>query len=119
MPAIAVDGKPVRVSLTASAERALAARRTQLVVEMELYFSCLIRKRVHFRDGASPNADNRLVLNFSPVVARRCQIDGDGAAQDLVPLESARRAAFVPAWLRLDYAGGQWRGEFGFAAEEA
>ena len=119
MLSIAVDGKPVRVSLTASAERALAARTTQLIVDMELYFSCLIRKRVYFHDGERSAASDRLSLNFSPVVARQCRVDGNDAAQDLAPLASARRAAFVPAWLKLDFAGGQWRGEFGFAAEEA
>ena len=119
MFSIAVDGKPVWISLTASAERALAARTMTLIVDMELYFSCLIRKRVLFRDGASTSAAEQLSLHFSPVVARQCRIDGADAAQDLVPLASARRAAFVPAWLRLDFAGGQWRGEFGFAAEEA
>lgn len=116
---IAVDGKPVRVSLTARAQRALAARDAVLVVNMELYFSCLIRKRLHFADGTPVKGDSRIDLFFSPVVARQCRLDvAPDANQDLMPLETTRRRAFVPAWLKLDFRG-HWQGEFGFASEEA
>ena len=46
---------PIQVRLTAGAERALAVHRTPLLVELELLFSCLIRKRVRF--PVAPHAD--------------------------------------------------------------
>lgn len=109
-----VDGKPVRVSLTAP-----AARSAALVVDREPYFSCLIRKRVHFSDGAPASTSDRIELRFSPVVARQCRTDtAQETHRDLVSLPAARCAAFVPAWPRLDFARGDWRGEFGLTPEE-
>ena len=46
---------PIQVQLTAGAERALAVHPAPLLVELELLFSCLIRKRVRF--PIAPHAD--------------------------------------------------------------
>ncbi|MEW6133041.1 MAG: hypothetical protein AB1591_07730 [Pseudomonadota bacterium] len=113
----ALEGKPFRVILSAAAQRALAARGTPLVAEMELYFSCLIRLQVRFHDGdADTNTTavtDKLAVRFRPVVGQRCDLH---AAADKPPLMDAplsRRAPFVPRWLRLDHRKGEWLGEFG------
>lgn len=45
---ITLAEKPVAMRLSGGAQRALAARATPLLADMELLFSCLIRKRVRF-----------------------------------------------------------------------
>jgi hypothetical protein len=45
---ITLHDKSLEIRLTRAAQQALARRATPLVVEMELLFSCLRRKRVHF-----------------------------------------------------------------------
>lgn len=113
-----ISGKTVNVNLTQSARQALSNAAGPIQVEMELYFSCLIRKRVLFRDGGMelpgvPVADN-LYVQFRPVMTRQCGKDYDGDEPPLAdfPIEDA--TPFVPRWLKIDYRRGKWLGEFGY-----
>ena len=113
-----------RVELSASARRALDARGAPLYVEMELFFSCLIRKRLLW--DRPPPADAvlvrssddhpRLVVWFHPVMAQHCALPNDAALEDLPLMDFplSRREAFRPHWLRLDYRNGAFCGEFGW-----
>ena len=116
---VVIHGKAVAVELSRAAAEALALRSMPLLAEMELYFSCLIRKRVRFREGpAEPDyvgvADG-LAVRFHPVMTKSCRIGSLG--DDAPPVSDfpvANPAAFVPHWLRIDFAAGEWRGEFGY-----
>lgn len=112
-----LHGKLLDIRLTPAAEAALAKRASPLVVEMELLFSCLLRKRVLF-DGTADGAravNERLAVRFRPIMTRRCSVAEGGARppSEGFPLENPR--PYVPNWLRLDYRRGQWVGEFGYA----
>lgn len=116
---ILYEGKPVTLHLTRAAEVALRQRTTPLVVEMELYFSCFVRKRVRFhtvvRNDRNVVAATNLCVGFRPVMTEQCRIDattGEEAALTEFPI--ARPAAYVPHWLRIDYKHGEWHGEFGY-----
>lgn len=115
-------GRAVRWEMTPVA-RAEAARLTApLVVEMELYFSCLIRKAVRFHCphvGDTEPADeahltHHLRLRFRPVTTRHCALPADASAPPLETMPVTRPHAFVPRWLKLDYRHGAWCGEFGY-----
>ena len=113
-----------RVTLSPAARRALDARAAPLYVEMELFFSCLIRKRLLW--DRPPPADTvplssadghpQLVVWFHPVMARHCALPNDAALEDLPLMDFplSRREAFRPHWLRLDYRDGAFCGEFGW-----
>ncbi len=116
-----VNDRPVEVSLTPAAEAALAARDRPLLVEMELYFSCLIRKRVRFRDGGDggeagePGATavtDRLRLRFRPVMTARCGRDYEGVEPPLTDFPIHEAARFVPRRLHIDHDRQGWHGEF-------
>ncbi len=113
-----IHGKPVQVAWTAAAEKELMKRRSPLLAEMELYFSCLIRKRVRFRDeieGAKAAAVNEhLLVAFRPVMTQTCAVGDTAGTPALTEFPVVNPKAFVPDWLRLDFRGGQWVGEFGF-----
>ena len=49
---ITLHDKSLEIRLTRAAQKALAVRDTPLVAEMELLFSCLLRKRVYFGESA-------------------------------------------------------------------
>lgn len=114
---VTLGGKPVRVELSRAAERALTERSRTLLAEMELYFSCLIRKRVRFRDEAgeagSVPVNEHLHVRFRPVMTAKCEIDPDGPPP-LTDFPIARPEAFTPSWLRVDYRDGEWVGDYGF-----
>ena len=111
--------RDLEVRLSAAASAALAARATPLVVEMELYFSCLIRKRVQFLSTVHPDAmcatlDERLTICFRPVMTRQCALSDVEGKPELEGFPIVRPEAFVPKWLALDFRRGAWSGEFSF-----
>lgn len=118
--ALHIAGKPVRLELSRAARQALAERSEPLYVEMELYFSCLIRLRVRFPEqieaGDGVGVTDKLIVRFRPVMTRSCGRDYEGEEPPLTDFPIARPEAFVPKWLRLDYRHGEWQGEFGMAS---
>ena len=114
---VILHDKSLEVRLTAAAKDALARRTAPLVAEMELLFSCLLRKRV-LLGGALAGADpvnDRLAVRFRPIMTRHCNVsDNDGPPpSDDFPIANPR--PYVPNWLRIDFRRGEWLGEFGYA----
>lgn len=113
---------PIQVRLTAGAERALAVHPTPLLVELELLFSCLIRKRVRFPVAPHadaipvPGTDPRLTLYFHPVCTKVCVI-GDAEVPDLLTFPIRRVTPFIPRAVTLDYRKGGWIGDFSYPQE--
>jgi len=105
------------VRLSRAAQAALTAGT--LVVEMELYFSCLIRKRVLFPSAPHADAtcamlDERLTVCFRPVMTRQCAVSGVQDSPELEAFPIQRPDAFLPKWLALNFRHGNWSGEFGY-----
>jgi len=116
---ICLANRDLEVRLSSAASAALAARGTPLVVEMELYFSCLIRKRVRFLSVPHPDAfcataDDRLTVCFRPVMTRTCALSDVEGQPELESFPIQRPEAFLPKWLALDFRRGAWSGEFSF-----
>ena len=113
-----LEGKPLRVTLSKAAQRALALRQTPLIAEMELYFSCLIRLRVRFyerdEEATATPVNAQLSVRFRPVMTRACDLHEVEGKPPLGDFPIVKRAPYVPHWLRLDYKKGEWLGEFGY-----
>ncbi len=115
---VTIHGKPVAVDWSPAAERAIVARSQPLLVEMELYFSCLIRKRVRFPGSAETtrfvNATPHLRVSFRPVMTASCLIDAELDEPRLEEFPIVNPAAFVPRWLTIDFRKEAWTGLFGY-----
>lgn len=115
---VEILGKKVQVEWSAAADRQLQTLTEPMPVEMELYFSCLIRKRVLFdapQRGEAAWIGQGLSLSFRPVMSRGgCSMSGTDPEGLLVDLPTGEPQRFVPRWLKLDYRRGEWRGEFGY-----
>jgi hypothetical protein len=114
---ITLADKSVAICLSATARRALAERKIPLLAEMELLFSCFIRKRVCFGDlkaEAAVWASDRLAVRFRPVMTRACALADLTDSPPLEDLPIADPRPYVPRWLSIDYRRGQWLGEFGY-----
>lgn len=117
---ITLHHKPLDVRLSRSAGLALAAGSGVLLVELELVFACMIRKRVSFRkmdccelaDEAAVSVNTGLAVRFVPLMSRAACSVGLDAAPVCEPLDDPR--PYVPRWLAIDYRRGQWLGEFGY-----
>ncbi|MBI3570740.1 MAG: hypothetical protein HY082_06500 [Gammaproteobacteria bacterium] len=110
----------VELRLSERARAQLARATGPLDIEMELYFSCLLRKRLRFLETPHTDVAARAALtenvsvSFRPVMTHACSISdtvGEPAVEG-VPL--VRNAAFTPKWLALDHVRGKWSGEFGY-----
>ena len=114
-----INGRPVSIELTGAAEKALGERQQPLLAEMELYFSCLIRKQVRFRDLADEadtvSAADQLQIRFRPVMTAKCKVgEYEGDEPPLTDFPITRPDSYIPKWLRIDFKHGQWVGDFGY-----
>ena len=115
---IQLQGHVVNVTISDPALVELAQRMEPLTAEMELYFSCLIRKKVRFyeqrRSDDCVNVMENLDVQFRPVMTAVCGRDYEGDEPPLTDFPIAKPDAFVPHWLSIDFKHGEWLGEFGY-----
>jgi hypothetical protein len=120
-------GKEVLIDVSADAVRAAADSRLPVAAELELYFSCLVRKQLRFREinGVQPHADDDyarvfpgLYASFRAVTTQHCAIADAGDKPPVEAMRVRRPERFVPDWIRIDYRAGQWVGEYGYARRE-
>lgn len=109
-------GKEILVEWSAAADKAMGSLTTPLQVEMELYFSCLIRKAVRFGRGVSMRYSDsvtpHLRVGFRPVVTKACKVSDVADEPPLEDFQMTKPEAFVPRKLFIDFKRGQWSGEF-------
>jgi len=111
----------MEITITRRAVDALDSLVSPLDVEMELYFSCLIRKQVIYPASAHkdarpiPSGHPNLHLYFRPVMTKKCMVGESSRAPDLVPFPMQDKPGLVPKWFALDHNGRGWVGEFGYA----
>lgn len=116
-----MTSKTVSVQTTPRARARLESLDTPLAVELEVYFSCLIRLRVNFPESVKEEfipvaADNSQVkLYFSPIMTTYCHVEdirGRDPDTEYFPIQKPEK--FTPKWLKLDFKHNQWQGEFGY-----
>lgn len=109
-------GKTVVIESTPAADQALDARTEPLNVEMELYFSCLLRKAVRFDPSHqapfSVSVTPNLLVSFRPIATKVCKAEEFDDEPPVADFPIVKPEAFVPKKLSLDYRHGQWVGEF-------
>jgi hypothetical protein len=116
---ITLNGKPLSVSWTRRAGKQLERRDHPLLVEMQIYFSCVVKKRVLFheeghREGVqSVMLGDRLRIAFRAVQATSCDpVEFAANYPEHHEFESAGATKMHARALRIDYRDGQWQGEF-------
>ncbi len=116
---IEISGRPVQVRCTSAALMAMQKRSNPMWVEMELFFSCLIRKRVLFHDHEMSKEAHEvmsgLYVSFRPVVTKVCHSKNlESWPPPLEDLAIVNTKPYVPKWLTIDFRKAQWYGEFGY-----
>jgi len=111
-----IDRHPLELRWSARAERELERCRQPLIVELQLYFSCVVKKRVLFHrqvDFATTRVDDRLQIAFRPIASAVCDPREFAlrypAGRDLSAGPAAR---MIPAIAEIDYRDGRWEGQF-------
>lgn len=108
---IDVSGKTIEIFSSIRANKELMKRALPLVVELELAFACIARKKVRFHEtptGANViNVHEKLTLQITTIVPDVCSTTTPNAPK------SAAARIFLPKWVRIDYSGRNWIGEYG------
>lgn len=111
---IPIHQKECRISISPKAEQALQRRQAPLVAEIEVTLACCVRKVVKFRE---PTQDETLLLATPQLAIAVVSAEHRNAQEDapnkLPPITNWK--ALVPRWLSIDFSGGDWRGDFGYA----
>lgn len=107
---------PLTIEWTSRAEKLLSQPTQNIIVEMQLYFSCVVKKRVLFTKQAEfkviPVNDN-LSVAFHPVESASC--DPVEFAKNFPAkreLDSVSAKKMRPRALQIDYKNNVWQGEF-------
>jgi hypothetical protein len=115
---VGINQRDVEVNWTERAERALQDRRQPLIVELQLYFTCVVQKRVVFHQRAEFDTvvvNNRLEITFRPIASAVCDPRefalSHPAGKDLSHGVAAR---MIPGFVEIDYRHGNWEGCFGY-----
>jgi hypothetical protein len=113
---VVINRRNLKVSWTARAERELQLSEQPLFVELQLYFSCMVQKRVLFHRRV--NFDTTVVsdgleIAFRPITSAVCD-PREFALQHPAgeELSSGVAAGMVPRSLELDFRRSVWEGCF-------
>ncbi len=115
---VSINNHEVVVEWTPAAARELARRTAPLIVELELYFSCLVKKFVHFREDSRGRptvaATDMLQLYFRPVTSTACSLETAArlGRQPEMEIDTPATRRIAPKRVSLDHVGGAWRGSF-------
>lgn len=115
---VPMNGREVLVEWTPAAAQALARRETPLTVELELYFSCLVKKFVHFHDTAPDRATvaahPMLQLYFHSVTSTACSMDKAETLgrQPEIEIDTEAVRKIAPKKVSIDHVRGAWLGSY-------
>lgn len=115
---IDIRGKKMAIMYTKRAEKALKLRTNPLIAELQLYFTCVVQKRVNFHeylDLETIAANPKLKIAYHTVQSNACD-PVEFAERHPVKKELNSKGAnsMRPSLFKIDYKNGQWIGDFSF-----
>ncbi len=112
-----LNNKELFVEWTDRAQRQLDQKPKPLVVEMQLYFSCVVKKRVLFHeqvDFDTAMVNDQIKLAFRSIQSDVCS--PEVFARDFPEARELNAVSdkMIPNRVSIDFKGGEWIGEFGY-----
>ena len=113
---VEINRRQMEVRWSRRAQHELLHRPHPLIVELQLYFSCVVKKRVLFHEHADFHTvpvNDRLAVAFRPIASAVCDpvafASSYPVGKDLSPGPAAN---MIPAIATIDYRAGRWQGCF-------
>ena len=130
---LSFHGKAVDITLSDAATRQSEALASTLLVEIQVYFSCMLGKRLAFYadqpikgtwqlepdafaellKSAQPLTGN-IHVRFNPVMTKACSVSDYIGPPPVTDFEIRNKTPYVPCWLDIDFADGLWSGSYGW-----
>ena len=114
---VRLHNRDLLVEWTEPAQEGLTKRSHPLNIEMQLYFSCVVKKRVLFHDGTGLGAlevNNLINVSFRSVQSAVCSPEEFSRVYPEARELNAVSKKMTPSSLKFDFRGGEWVGEFGY-----
>jgi hypothetical protein len=115
---IDIRGKKMSIMYSKRAEKALSERDTALIAELQLYFTCVVQKRVQFHEHSeleTITANPKLEIAYRTVQSNACD-PVEFAEKHPVKKELNSKGAKTmrPSLFQIDFMNGVWVGDFSF-----
>ncbi len=115
---IDLRGKNMAILYSKRAKKALLQRNSILIAELQLYFTCVVQKRVMFHDTTSldtiPTSSN-LAIAYHTVQSNACDpVEFAESHPVKKELKSKAALSMCPSSFKIDYKNGEWTGDFSF-----
>ena len=115
---IEIRGKKMAILYSKRAEKALKNRDSALIAELQLYFTCVVQKRVIFHEKTELDtikANNNLEVAYHTVQSNACDpVEFADKHPVKKELKSKGAQSMRPSALKIDFKNGQWIGNFYF-----
>ncbi len=113
---VPLNGKKLVIKYTKRAEKALETRNTPLIIEMQIYFSCVVQKRVLFHESfehETTPVDEKLAITIRSVESESCDpVYFASNHPEKRVLDSSGAKKMSAKELIIDYKNDEWIGCF-------
>jgi len=130
---LSFHSKDIDVQLSAAAKKQSQQLPSTLVIEIQIYFSCLLGKRLAFYSDEhidntypldkesfaeiladSQTITDNLNLRFNTVMTKACSVSDQTGPPPVTDFKIANQKPYVPSWLSIDFENGIWSGKYGW-----
>lgn len=130
---LAFHSKEIDIQLSSAAKKQCKNLPSTLIIEIQIYFSCLLGKRLAFYSNGeiaqtypldnelfseiladSQTVTDNINLRFNTVMTKSCSVSDQAGPPPVTDFKIARQKPYVPAWLTIDYKNGAWSGKYGW-----
>jgi len=130
-------GKAVDTQVSSVAVSQAETLVTPLIIEIQIYFSCLLGKRLAFYSDQPINgvwqvehkqfADmlndaeqlfDNVYIRFNTVMTKACSVSDYAGPPPVTDFTIKNQKPYVPSWLNIDYVDELWVGEYGWPSSD-
>ncbi len=134
---LAFHNKAIDIELSSAASQQVQKLNSILLVEIQIYFSCLLGKRLAFYSeqplqGAwqlsademssvlkdAQQLSGNIYLRFNTVMTKSCPVGDYTGPPPVTDFTIKNQKPYVPCWLNIDYKDDQWTGQYGWKASD-
>jgi hypothetical protein len=129
--------KTMSISLSEQAVKQSNRLDDILLIEIQIYFSCLLGKRLAFYSDTEMNGawrvDTKLFsamvndaeqlteniyVRFNTVMTKACPVSDYVGPPPVTDFIISNQKPYVPSWLNIEFNKGEWSGEYGWPASK-
>ncbi len=130
-------GRSIQTSYSSKAKEIAAQLSNPIVIEIQIYFSCMLGKRLAYYSDApipgtyqleanqfkdiiedSQHLTGKIYIRFNTVITKSCLVSDYIGPPPVTDFPIVNKEVFVPNWLNIDFAKGVFTGEYGWTESE-